>query len=121
MTRKQRRRCATKVFPGLSPALTPAQKPEDEVDRWTRLEFLLKKSAAYAQLLKQRMDLTLQRQRQLEMGEDDSDSEDAPSTRKANVNARRRSRHLEGRRSNWKLMKMIRESLDNLSSLLGLN
>ena len=66
----------------LSRPLTPRQKPEDEVDRWTRLEFLLKKSAAYAQLLRQRMDLTLQRQRQVEMQESDSDSEDAPSARK---------------------------------------
>ena len=60
----------------------PAQKPGDDADRWARLEFLLKKSAAYAQLLKQRMDLTLQRQRQLEMAEGDSDSEDAPSAGK---------------------------------------
>lgn len=66
----------------LSRPLTPRQKPEDDVDRWTRLEFLLKKSAAYAQLLRQRMDLTLQRQRQVEMQGSDSDSEDAPSTRK---------------------------------------
>lgn len=63
-------------------ANTPAQKPEDDVDRWTRLEFLLKKSAAYAQLLRQRMDLTLQRQRQVEMEGNDSDSEDAPSAKK---------------------------------------
>jgi len=54
---------------------------EDDVDRWTRLEFLLKKSAAYAQLLKQRMDLTLQRQLQLEMKEDGSDAEDASSVK----------------------------------------
>jgi hypothetical protein len=53
--------------------------PEDDLDRWTRLEFLLKKSAAYAQLLKERMDLTLQRQ--LEVGGDDSDSDDAPGTK----------------------------------------
>jgi len=66
----------------LSRPLTPRQKAEDDVDRWTRLEFLLKKSAAYAQLLRQRMDLTLQRQRQVEMQGSDSDSEDAPSARK---------------------------------------
>ena len=58
----------------------PAQKPGDDADRWARLEFLLKKSAAYTRLLKERMDLTLQRQRQLEM-EDDSDYEDVPSTK----------------------------------------
>ena len=62
--------------------LTPRQKPGDDVDRWTRLEFLLKKSAAYAQLLRQRMDLTLQRQRQVEMQGSDSDFEGAPGARR---------------------------------------
>ena len=73
--------CHQCSFSSLRP-LTPRQKPGDDVDRWTRLEFLLKKSAAYAQLLRQRMDLTLQRQRQVEMQGSDSDFEDAPGARR---------------------------------------
>ena len=82
MTRMRKRRCAAKTLPVHFQPMTPAQKPDDDVDRWTRLEFLLKKSAAYAQLLRQRMDLTLQRQHQVEMGEDGSDFEDAFGTKK---------------------------------------
>lgn len=41
----------------------------------------MKKSAAYAQLLKERMDLTLQRQCQPEIQEDSSDFSDVPSAR----------------------------------------
>ena len=42
--------------------LTAAQ--EDVDAWWTRLEFLLEKSAAYSRMLKKRMDLALDRKRQ---------------------------------------------------------
>jgi ATP-dependent DNA helicase len=48
---------------------------EDEETRWTRLEYLLEKSAVYSRMLKERMDFALQRQRQLDKDAAEPDNE----------------------------------------------
>lgn len=54
----------------------------DEADeKWRRLEFLLEKSAAYSRMLKERMDLALERKRQLDQQAQEQD-EPQPAPRK---------------------------------------